>query len=1564
MYLKLFIYFLVSIFCSSFLFSATTISTNQDLDWFGWINVMELDDNQSRGSYISGSFVDLDDLPAEFNQLGILSISPNVSYGDNALVGGSSIRNYWTLDSDSNGIPDSGNKYLETMLVANPFGGDNISDNVVPFSSSFGGAQNSGNVYSIPSSAESWAYFEGGDPSLYPYTFPNGGVITFDARTEGTNVELQFSFEKNVYPDNEPSFSTDSIVITGTTLQSYSVTIPAQNSDYTFSYFLLRALTRDVNVIVENVRVDDFAGVPVPQGELFSFNGYCLSNPFGLDSPHEAYAFVKVFDTSNGGYSEISYIKEPLVSNQNFSVTTTIPDQANLDVQLGYVIDGPNVLSSQKIPSVLLYTDNSLLNNGVRDITNPYTEVNGVIDIEAEEYHSKSNNPAERWEIFSEGSGNQGDVFTGSNGSFLQVVPDDGGVNGWPNDAYVDYLFYVPESARYHFYAKWTGKGDGSDSIYYNVREIEESIWSNSFSRWYQDSGHETMNFNDYGYDGLGSAEVNARTVDQNPIYFDFPSSGYYTLRISSREDGAAIDAMRFVRESYDSTEDGPPTAVNDSFNFRVGTSSRLNVLSNDTGIFDLNSFQIVTQPRQGSLTVNYDGSLDYIHNGSSDLEDVFRYSISDGQSVSVGIVRLYASNELRLDYNFVQMPDSPPETSSSLTFYDAYPGITFDVANGFNSIPNVDDKLLVISGKGRVYVVDNIKINPERIEVLDISSRIYEEGERAMKSIAAHPNWSANGYVYITYNYVDDWSSFTNSAGGYNNSYRVSRFTMSRSYPYTIDPASEVVLIDQELDGKWHSVSSIRFGSDGYLYFGSGDDEGDAQRDSFGNSQYIDKNYLSGLFRIDVDLEPGDLGTGAQDDANVWPNSHPSVVLHNGLPAYEIPADNPYIGATEFNGITVNPNEVIKEFYLVGLRNPWQFSIEDYNKDGVVDEVWVGDVGYASSGEIGRYTSGQNGGWAWHENFDKNFNHSGNSNFNGANEYNASITDPVWEILYSGPDGSQFSGNSVTGGFYYEGTLPNLQNKYIFGDFVGAHIWTLDINIPNPTPGNGIERVGGVSNVVQFLKDPASDDILILDRGSGIKRVTAQPVIDSDFPQKISDTNFFEDLSTMSANPGGIFYNVNLRFWSDYAEKYRWFLINDATKKIGFAENGPWTYPDGMVFVKHFEYPTQWESFTRDYNGETITDRRPIEGSPQRKVETRYLVHTTDGEAYGVSYRWENTNDGLQTEAYLASENGDNFDIEITLDGETITTPWTIPTRDGCIICHNEQAGYSLSYNTRQLNTSGSIENNAGNFIDLLHQYGYLDNYNPNVHQSLPRHTRPNETEYSLEHRARSYIDVNCAYCHQENGVGNVTGGVWDGRAHLDLKDMLILNGVVNRGKASPDHQMLTAKSADDSVLYKRMNGSSSYAQMPPLAKNSVDYEGAELIANWINNEINPYSTYTEWKLYHFGRGSEYPLADPEQDPDNDGFNNQWEWLTNTNGYDGSDYWQPSMSVNGDSVNINFRGLNNRVVRVLHTPSLDQPWTVWNANPNEDLPLNPDILHEIIQPTETQGFFKFEIVE
>lgn len=114
------------------------------------------------------------------------------------------------------------------------------------------------------------------------------------------------------------------------------------------------------------------------------------------------------------------------------------------------------------------------------------------------------------------------------------------------------------------------------------------------------------------------------------------------------------------------------------------------------------------------------------------------------------------------------------------------------------------------------------------------------------------------------------------------------------------------------------------------------GDEEN--QNDSLNNSQFLDKDFWSSITRIDVDLEPEDYtaldGTGS-GDSNLRPNNQTAVKLTNGNPNYEIPADNPWVGLTSFNGMTVSPTKTRTEFFALGFRNPWRMSFDD-------EEVWI----------------------------------------------------------------------------------------------------------------------------------------------------------------------------------------------------------------------------------------------------------------------------------------------------------------------------------------------------------------------------------------------------------------------------------------------------------------------------------------------------------------------------------------------------------------------------------------------------------------------------------------------
>src|SRR5262249_29174701 len=136
-------------------------------------------------------------------------------------------------------------------------------------------------------------------------------------------------------------------------------------------------------------------------------------------------------------------------------------------------------------------------------------------------------------------------------------------------------------------------------------------------------------------------------------------------------------------------------------------------------------------------------------------------------------------------------------------------------------------------------------------------------------------------------------------------------------------------------------------FGPDGYLYMSVGDEGGG--NDAQNNSQRIDKDVYSGILRLDVDQRPDSLS----------PNPHPAI--HAGT--YKIPPDNPFVGATSFNGLPVDPTLVRTEFWAVGMRHPWRMSF-----DNVTGLVYSGDVGQDSYEELNIIRKGGNYGWAYRE--------------------------------------------------------------------------------------------------------------------------------------------------------------------------------------------------------------------------------------------------------------------------------------------------------------------------------------------------------------------------------------------------------------------------------------------------------------------------------------------------------------------------------------------------------------------------------------------------------------------
>ncbi|HZL35240.1 MAG TPA: PQQ-dependent sugar dehydrogenase [Tepidisphaeraceae bacterium] len=234
-------------------------------------------------------------------------------------------------------------------------------------------------------------------------------------------------------------------------------------------------------------------------------------------------------------------------------------------------------------------------------------------------------------------------------------------------------------------------------------------------------------------------------------------------------------------------------------------------------------------------------------------------------------------------------------------------------------------------------------------------------------------------------------------------------QWKVSASNPNVIDPTTRRDLLREDHPALNHNGGTIAFGPDGDLYLAIGDggtanDSGNGHIVSTGNAQSLSV-IMGKMLRIDVN------GTNSA----------------NGR--YGIPADNPF----------VNTSGAAKEIYALGLRNPYKFSF-----DAPTGKLVEGDVGQNQVEEVNTITKGGNYGWPIKEGtflFNRTGTNVGTVNPVSSPGSPAGLIDPLLEYDHN-------SGSAVVGGFVYHGSLiPQLDGKYIFGDFSNGSF---------SAPGNG----------------------------------------------------------------------------------------------------------------------------------------------------------------------------------------------------------------------------------------------------------------------------------------------------------------------------------------------------------------------------------------------------------------------------------------------------------------------------------------------------------------------------
>lgn len=389
-------------------------------------------------------------------------------------------------------------------------------------------------------------------------------------------------------------------------------------------------------------------------------------------------------------------------------------------------------------------------------------------------------------------------------------------------------------------------------------------------------------------------------------------------------------------------------------------------------------------------------------------------------------------------------------------------PVLVTNAADGSN-------RIFIVEQTGHIRIFKNGGLlGADFLNISGLGNFTGSDGEMGLLGLAFDPNFSSNGFFYITYDINTGDATFPYGV-------RLARYQVSSGDPDAADPSSAFVILTTRKKYTNHNGGMLAFGPDDYLYWSTGD--GGSGGDPDNNSQNI-RSLLGKILRLDVDTAPP-LGK-----------------------TYVIPPTNPFFGSSDAT--------VRKEIWAYGLRNPWRFSF-----DRSTGDLFIGDVGQNTEEEVdfqpASSTTVRNYGWRILEGrrcYNPSTNCTAPSNYVG----------PV--AVYDHGAGDSY-GCSVTGGYVYRGVdSPTLQGVYFYGDFCSGKVLGLARNADNTWSSRLI--MSTPYNISSFGEDEQGEVYLVDYGGQILKIVQVTPVTAPPFLSQGSLDGFIAESRENSSVGGG----------------------------------------------------------------------------------------------------------------------------------------------------------------------------------------------------------------------------------------------------------------------------------------------------------------------------------------------------------------------------------------------------------------------------------------------------------